>query len=148
MVPLYDGSRIFKRELEIMKVLLEKEEAEKLFHNALCGVYGSGYWGGYGLSFEYDRDQYRLISEGIKAGGKRPCHEDVLLGMLKAGGELSVKDHECDGSYDKTITLKDIHEKIGSADVQRILAVTNGTGDVVDDDCVLQNLFFGEVIFG
>ena len=127
-----------------MKVKLEPQEAEGIFHTSLCNIYGSGYFNGYGLEFVWDDDAYSEARKKLQS----PCIEDVILQIIKDGGTLEVIDHECEGEYNAQIDLKAIHERMELVPVKNLLNIINEEDDVDDADAVLQTLFFGEVIFG
>lgn len=130
-----------------IKVELTNEESEQIFDSILCNCVGTGYFG-YGLELEYNRHHYKLISDHLKENGYPLSHEDVLMGILRDGGTINFVDVEGDGAYPKTISLSDIHDKIQNAPVDRLKAILDGTGDVMDEDVVLQYMLYGEIIFG
>jgi len=125
-----------------MKILLTPEESEKFFYNSLCN--GLGYFESYGLELMWDKKDYDKARKKLKS----PCFEDVLLQILKDGKTLSVKDHECDGEYDRVIDLKDVHEKVQTTDSRWLLQMEHEEDDATTADCILQTVFFGEIVFG
>jgi hypothetical protein len=125
-----------------MKIILTPEESEKFFYNALCN--GLSYIGGYGLEMTYDDDDYKKARKKLKD----PCYEDVLMQILKDGNSLTLVDHELDGEYTKSVTLKDVHKGVEKTDAHWILQMENGDDDAVTADCILQSVFYGEVLFG
>lgn len=121
-----------------MKVTLTKKESEDLFYNALCN--GLGYIGGYGLELDY--------SDNAKSKLESSCYEDVLMQLLKDGGELKLVDYEYDGEYNKSITLKDIHNKVQETPIEHLMDAINENDDALTADIILQTVFYGEIIFG
>jgi hypothetical protein len=125
-----------------MKILLTPQESETFFFNSLCN--GLSYFEGYGLELTYNKKDYDAARKKLDS----PCYEDVLLQILKDGKHLMVKDHECEGEYDRSIGMKDIHEKVQTTDASWLLQMENGEDDATTADCILQTVFFGEIIFG
>lgn len=131
-----------------MKIVLEKEEAEELFHNSLCN--GLGYMRGYGLEFEYSDADYEKAKTTLKK--KTPnetiCYEDVLMQILREGGELALIDIECDGEYTSRIKLEDVHERVALTPIRHLMDAINQEDDADTADCMIQSVFFKDVIFG
>jgi len=125
-----------------MKVTLTKKESEELFYIALCN--GLGYIGGYGLELDYSNSDYKKAKSKIESR----CYEDVLMQILRDGGELKLADHECDGEYNKSITLKDVHNKVQETPLEHLIDAINENDDACTADVILQTVFYGEVIFG
>ena len=123
-----------------MKVLLTPQESESLFLDALCNALD--YVASYGLQLDFDKKHY----EKVKAEGD--CFEDVLMKILKDGGELTLVDIELDGAYTKSITIKDVHEKVAETPIKHLMDAINEHGDADTSDVLLQSVFFGEVVFG
>jgi hypothetical protein len=44
--------------------------------------------------------------------------------------------------------MKDIHEKVQNTEAKWLLQMENGEDDATTADCILQTVFFGEIIFG
>lgn len=131
-----------------MKIVLEKAEAEELFHNSLCN--GLGYMRGYGLEFEYSADDYEKAKESLKRIPRNTCicYEDVLMQILREGGELALIDIECDGEYTSRIKLEDVHERVALTPIRHLMDAINEEDDAVTADCIIQSVFFKDVIFG
>jgi len=89
-----------------MKVTLTKKESEDLFYISLCN--GLEYMAGYGVELCYSDYDYEKAKSKLESS----CYEDVLMQILRDGGELKLVDHEYDGEYNKSITLKDVHNKV------------------------------------
>ena len=128
-----------------MKILLEPQESEQLFHTAMCNVFGTGYHNGYGLELEYDALEYETSKKKLSG---QVCFEDVLLQMLKDGKKLTLVDVEYDGEYTSSITIEDIHQKVQNTPTQSLINELEGSGDVNDSDIIIQTVFFGDIIFG
>lgn len=129
-----------------MKVTIEltKQESEQAFHGILCNCISMGWFNGYGITLDYNKGAYKRASEKLE----NPCREDVWMQILKDGGKLFFIDWECDGEYNAEVTLEDVHTKLQTAPLEDIQVVLDGTGDVINDDIVLQTMLYGEVIFG
>jgi hypothetical protein len=125
-----------------MQITLSPQESEEYFYNALCN--GLGYISGYGLSIDYDKNEYKAAKEKLT----NPCYEDVFMQMLRDGGTLTLVDEECDGEYTRSITIKDIHERVQKAEVNHLVDMINENDDAVTADVILQSVFYEEIIFG
>ena len=127
-----------------MKIVLTPQESEQMFFDSMCNVLGTGYFDGYGLELDYDRNDYRESREKLE----NPCFEDVLLQMLRDGKKLTLVDFECGGEYTRSITLKDVHKKVCKTPIRHLMNMINEEGDVVTSDVILQTVFFDEIVFG
>ena len=129
-----------------MTIQLTPKESEIYFHSALCN--GLGYIRGYGLSLSYSDVEYKKAKEELKSKELEfVCYEDVLLQILKDGGSLEIIDEE-EGSYTSYLTLKDVHERVSKTDSRFLIQMDQENDDAVTADCILQTVFFEEVIFG
>lgn len=129
-----------------MKIILEKKESEEIFFNAMCN--GLGYVTGYGLELDFKQEEYDAAKAALKEKGESPCIEDVLMEILKQGGGITLVDVECEGEYTRTITLKDVHERVSQAPANHILDMINEQDDACTADVILQSVFFQDIIFG
>jgi hypothetical protein len=127
-----------------MTINLTPQESEQMFYDSMCNVFGTGYHEGYGLELTYSKKDY----ESAKTKLTSPCWEDVLLQILKDGGKLTLVDLECDGEYTKSITLKDVHQKVCKTPLKFLMSVIEETGDVVTSDVIIQTVFYDDIIFG
>jgi len=131
-----------------MKIVFEKTEAEELFYNSLCN--GLGYIGGYGLELTFEDADYEKAKTTLKK--KTPnetiCYEDVLMQILREGGELVLIDHEYDGEYTSRIKLEDVHERVALTPIRHLTDAINENDDAETADCIIQSVFYKEVIFG
>ena len=125
-----------------MEIKLTDEESIKLFYNSLCN--GLGHFSGYGLMFQYDNNEYRESRSKLT----EPCWEDVLIQMIRDGYKLTMKDIEGDGEYTRSITLKDIIERVPKSQARSLINIHNKEADMWDYDHVLQIVFFEDIIFG
>jgi hypothetical protein len=125
-----------------MKVTLTKKESEDLFYISICN--GGEYICGYGLDLDYSDSDY----EKAKSKLESPCYEDVLMQILRDGGELKLVDDEYDGEYNRSITLKDVHDKVQETPIEHLMDAINENDDACTADVILQTVFYGEVIFG
>lgn len=131
-----------------MKIVLEKAEAEEIFYNSLCnGLY---YIRGYGLELSFEDADYEKAKTTLKK--KTPnetiCYEEVLMQILREGGELALIDIECDGEYTSRIKLEDVHERVALTPIRHLMDAINEEDDADTADCIVQSVFFKDVIFG
>jgi len=128
-----------------MKIILTSEESEEYFYNALCN--GLGYIeSGYGLNLKFNFNEAKNAIKKLKDNGNTPCYEDIVMQLLRDGHEINLYDEE--GEEDHIIKLKDVHDKVQNAPVERILEMANENDDADTADVILQSVFFGDVIFG
>ena len=130
-----------------MKIILEKKEAEEIFFNAMCN--GLGYvTSGYDLELDFNDEEYKAAATKLKDAGTRPCFEDVLMQMLRDGNSITLVDIGCEGEYTKSITLKDVHERVALTPTSHLMDMINENDDACTADVVLQTVFFEDVVFG
>ena len=125
-----------------MKIILTPEESEEYFYNALCN--GLDYFHGYGFDLDYDADQYYEAREKLKS----PCFEDVLMQLLRDGGQLIFKDVENEGDMTRIVTLKDIHERVQNAPIKTLTEMADQEDDAITADIILQTVLFNEILLG
>ena len=126
-----------------MKITLTKQESEELFYNSICN--GLDYMqSGYGLELDHSKSDYQKA----KSKSNLSCYEDVLMQILRDGGKLSLIDHEYDGGYNSSITLKDVHNKVQETPIEHLMDAINENDDACTADVILQTVFYGEIIFG
>ena len=146
-----------------MEIKLTSLESEKCFYDALCNGLN---WvcSGYNLEIEYDPAEYQIAKEYAEAHplpygygawllslnmpSGEVCFEDILVTMLILGYEISLKDVGYDGSFDSSISLKDVHERVQTIPAEHLLDMINEQGDGTTADITLQHVFFGKCIFG
>lgn len=133
-----------------MKIELTNQESEKIFHTALCNAIGTGYTQGYGLELTFDRSQYKTSLEHLQSANSQTevCYEDVLMQILRDGGTLYMKDLEGDGDMDKSITLNEVHDRVKRTPLEFLTNIIEEQDDATDADCVLQTVFYEDIIFG
>jgi hypothetical protein len=131
-----------------MKIILDNEESEKFFHNALCNSMGEVC--GYGLSFGYDGKEYKAAAKKLKdeSPNSEICREDVWMQILKDGGSLYLIDDEDDDEEKHIVTLKDVHKKVSEVDVRHLTDMINENDDAYTGDAIIQTVFFGEIVYG
>jgi hypothetical protein len=132
-----------------MEIKLNPEESEEIFYNSLCNAVGTGWMSGYGLELTCDRSQYKSSREHLERlnPDSSPCYEDILMQVLRDGGELTMVDHESDDEK-TSITLKDVHERTSLTPATNLINITSENDDAIDADCVVQTVFFGEIVYG
>jgi len=132
-----------------MKIELTPTEAENLFHDALSNSLGY-IEAGYSLELTYTKADYNTAKSNFKAHEGPDiaiCHEDVLMQILKDGNSLKIIDYE-DETNTRSITIEDVHKKVALTPANHLLDAINENGDAITGDCILQSVFFGEIIFG
>jgi hypothetical protein len=131
-----------------MQIKLENHESEQMFHSALCN--GLGYMGGYGLEFEFKKEDYDSAGRNLReaAPDTAVCYEDVLMQILREGGELTMVDVECDGEYTRSISLADVHDRVQQAPARFLMDMIKEQDDAETADVILQTVFFEEIVFG
>jgi hypothetical protein len=129
-----------------MKVVLEQVEAEEYFHTALCNALGEMRY--YGLDLDFDEEAYKTAKAKLTENANATCYEDVLIQMLKDGGTLTMVDEEGDGEWTRTITIKEVHDRVASTPIRHLMDMINENDDATTGDVLLQTVFFNEVIFG
>jgi hypothetical protein len=130
-----------------MKIILEKNEAEEIFFNAMCN--GLGYvTSGYDLELDFNDEEYKAAATKLKDAGTSPCFEDVLMQMLRDGNSITLVDIGCEGEYTKSITLKDVHERVALTPTSHLMDMINENDDACTADVVLQSVFFEDIVFG
>jgi hypothetical protein len=130
-----------------MKILLEKNEAEEIFFNAMCN--GLGYvTSGYDLELDFNDEEYKAAATKLKDAGTSPCFEDVLMQMLRDGNSITLVDIGCEGEYTKSITLKDVHERVALTPTSHLMDMINENDDACTADVVIQSVFFEDIVFG
>lgn len=151
-----------------MKVILEKEESEKMFHSALCNV--AGCLSSCDLELDYSEKAYKQAKNNLqklvdagnvphfmywsqhdKMEGNKPtvCIEDVLTQILIDGGKLTIIDHN-EGGKKFDVRLKDVHEKVQNTPVRHILDLLpeGDGGDCYTAFSIMQTVFLGEEVYG
>jgi hypothetical protein len=130
-----------------MEITLTHDESEGYFFNALCN--GLDYIGGYGLSLDYNEDDYNNAKKYFREHDSNASHEDVLMRILRDGKELMVVDGEDeDSEYNVSINLSMVHERMSSVPVRHLLDMIEERDDADTADVILQTIFFNEIIFG
>lgn len=129
-----------------MKIILEKQEAEEIFFNAMCN--GLGYVTGYDLELDFNEAEYKAAATKLKESGTSPCFEDVLMQMLRDGNKITLVDIGCEGEYTRSITLADVHERVALTPTSHLMDMINEQDDACTADVVLQTVFFEDIIFG
>ncbi len=136
-----------------MTIQLDKKESEGYFFNAMCN--GLDWLGGYGLFIDYSTEDKNKAKAFLKEKNTNKgnsesmiCREDILMQILRGGGKLTFVDEECDGEYTKSISLIDVHERVGLTDSEHLLDMKDKNDDVITADCILQSVIYKEVIFG
>ena len=129
-----------------MKVILEHQESENLFYDALCnGLNELSY---YDLEIDYDKELYIEAKKILKAltPEETICHEDILMQMLRSGKTIWVLDITDDERH--PITLQLVHDRVVNTPIRHLMDAINERGDATTADCILQTVIYDEVIYG
>jgi len=132
-----------------MKITFTNEEALEIFHTSLCNAYSTGYMNGYGIELNFDDDDYKEAKKSLisKKPNQSPCYEDVLVEILRIGKTLTMVDNES-GEDDSVITEEDVVTRMTLVPLHNLLNILKEHDDAVDADCVIQTIFYKDVIFG
>ena len=128
-----------------MEIKLTNEESEKYFYNSLCNGAQISY---YGLTIDYTRKAYDKAKKTLQKDGTSICFEDVLMQVLRQGDKIKVVDNENDGDYTRSITIKEVHERVSKTPIRHLMNAINEEDDGDTADVILQTTFFEDVIFG
>jgi hypothetical protein len=130
-----------------MKIVLTNQEAETMFHNALCN--GLDYISDYGLELKAKDDEYEAAKQRLKeqTPNNTVCYEDILLEVLKGGGSLEMIDYEMD-SYNAVIRIEDVYNRLPETPIDHLMDMIKEEDDAVTADVIIQTVFYNEVIFG
>lgn len=131
-----------------MKIILEPQESETMFHTALCN--GLSYISSYGITLEADKQDYKAASQKLKSEkpNKMICYEDVLLEVLRMGKTLTMLDEEGEGENDSTISLSDVHERVSQTPIKFLTDMITENDDAETADVIIQTVFYKDIIFG
>jgi len=130
-----------------MTIILTPQESETYFHSALCN--GLGEMRYYGLSLEVDGNTaYKKAKAKLEKEYNSTCYEDVLLQILKDGGTLTMVDVENDGEYTRTISIKEVHDRVAMTPLSHLMDMINENDDATTGEVILQSVFYEKVIFG
>jgi len=131
-----------------MTITLTEQESEEYFYNSLCN--GISYMEGYGLEMKTKEAQYKAAKETLQQlnPGHMVCYEDVLMQILRAGGTLTLDDIDNDGEETATISLADVHEKVCKTPATYLMQMVSEQDDATTADCILQTVFYDDIIFG
>lgn len=124
------------------EVKLTNEKSEKYFYNALCNE--GGIMVLHGCQFQFEDSDYKNAKKKLKA----PCIEDVLMQILKDGGKLTLEDIEGDGEYTRSVTLKNVHERVQKTPMNHLQDMIDETDDADTADAIIQTVFLEKIIFG
>jgi len=147
-----------------MEIKLTEKESETYFHNALCN--GADYLNGYGISLDYDKDDYLKAKKSLEDIIKEKnyphwmtttssgdllvgiCCEDVWMQILKNGDKLTFVDEEGDGDQTNSITISDVHARVQLTPLIHLQNMIDENDDADTADVILQTVIWEEVIFG
>lgn len=129
-----------------MKVILDHQESENLFFDALCnGLNELAY---YDLEIDWDEYEYKVARIKLKAltPDETICLEDILMQMLRSGNTIWIVDSN---DFERhPITLQLIHDRVANTPIRHLMDAINEHGDATTADCILQTVIYDEVIYG
>lgn len=96
------------------------------------------------MKLKYKRAEYDAAKEKLDQSNII-CFEDVLLQILRDGGQLKMEDLA--GDMDSIISLEQVHERVSKAPADSIMAMINEEDDAITADDILQTVFWEEVFF-
>jgi hypothetical protein len=130
-----------------MEIKFTEEEALEIFHTALCN--GLGYISSYGIELEYDSAKYKEAKKSLhlKNINAALCYEDILIELLRIGGELTMVDNES-GEDNKVVTIHDVVSRMSKVPLNNLSRMLNEQDDAGDADAVIQTIFYESIIFG
>ena len=129
------------------KIIFEMEKALEILHSILCNG-ALDEFSGYGFSLDYSKDQYNMAKDHLKANNKNVCFEDILVQMVRVGGKLRFIDVEGEGTYTKGLNIGVLLEGLNNASLDRVMEIINEEDDATTGELVLQEILFGEIVFG
>lgn len=130
-----------------MQVILTPQESEDFFHRALCNSLSC--LGDYNVYLRYKNESYNVAKDQLQEENPDAmiCYEDVIMKILKNGKKIFFKDEE-DEENTKTVTLKDVHEKVQTTPFRYLVDMNNEEDDADTGDAVLQTVLYGDIIYG
>lgn len=149
-----ESSTIITPKINNMTPTLTTQQSEEIFHTALCNAIGTGYMNSYGIEMDFSEKDYQeasnalLMNQGDGKASSLVCYEDVLMEILRMGNTLTLVDHEGDGDMTRSITLKDVHERVQKTPANHLQDMIDENDDATTADVIIQTVFFQEVVFG
>lgn len=136
-----------------MKAIATTEEKLNLVHSALCS--GLPYFVDYGFKLDYNGHEYNKASKALEAAGDTGkyntgiCIEDVQVQMLRMGYTLKFKGGEGNkASHVSPLNLETIEKNWDKVPLNLLGEYAAENTDAADDDCLMQYLLFGELVYG
>ncbi len=133
--------------LKTLNNITDTKSVLELFHTCLCGQswgFGSQILG---CVRKQDYDDAKKLVRQEKGDEYLICMEDVYTKVIEMGRGLYLEDkYSGDKEYFNLETMK---EMILNVNLVRLINILNESNyDSIDTDCVLQELIYGEVVFG
>lgn len=127
-----------------MKLILTKEEIDKVFLDILCNG-GIGYLASSEVEIEYLQEEYKKV----KSDGD--CYEDVLLKIINSGGKLFFIDTD-GGEFSRTLSKESLTEALTNIEdlhfCQLVLESLNEQSDAETGYNLIQFILYDNLIFG
>lgn len=111
---------------------------------------GLHYFGGYGIELDCEDADYKAAKQSLLDANPSSiiCVEDVMTQIVMRGGSIHFLDVEGDGEYTKYLNLDLISQNLPKVNNAFLIQTMDGDGDAGTADVILQQLLYGEVIFG
>ena len=127
-----------------MEIKLTPQESEMYFYDALCnGLTQMKY---YDLELTYEAVDYASAKATLTKEASDVCYQDVLMQILRDGNSLTMVDLDAEESY--SINLQDVHERVQQTPFRKLLERIEERDDANTADSIIQQVFFGDIVFG
>lgn len=127
-----------------MKLVLTKEERDKVLYDILCNG-GLSYLRSSDVTLDYSDEHYK----GVRKEGD--CFEDVLLKIINSGGKLEFIDHD-GGEFTRTLTRESLKQALTNVEdkhfCQLVLESLDEQSDAETGYNLIQFIIYGKLIFG
>lgn len=126
-----------------MKIILEKEEAQELFYNAMCD--GINILSKYGHQIQWNDEDYSEIRRQLLADDPKCdiCFEDILMEMINEGKSILIGK----GNELLNITLDLIYNNSNKIPYTTLINLIRGDYDSNDIDVYFQHILYGKMIY-
>jgi hypothetical protein len=132
--------------MKSLRELTSNENVLNVFHSCLCGGSFGFEYINIGFHGDITYEDARSLVREERGDEYVICLEDVYTKGLEMGATLYFKD--ADGEYE-TFNLDTLKNNILDVSFDRLVKVISDQDyDSIDTDCILQELIYGEVVFG
>lgn len=129
-------------------IQINNKKALDMFHTALCNSLDY-MCSSYGLRLWYSKPDYFNAKDIIAKANPdtQICYEDVVCKIIELGGELRLIDEE-GGMPTESLTYPKLVRNIVNTPLSHLMDMINEEDDAETGDVIIQQCFYGEVIFG